>query len=194
RWPARLRPSDRRRERTGGSRTRVVDAPVHFRNGGGHPRQHRLRAPTGAAQPGRGGAAGGPALHRRELRHRHRQPARLGSLADPERAPRPAPVHLDGRGDRAGPAPGLAAASHLHRSPLRPFAGRPALLLGSVGWLPGRLRPAADLPLDSLLAVWRGRVLAARPEPVTLESKGAWVALSWGVIFGLLALRSTRWR
>ena len=53
---------------------------------------------------------------------------------------------------------------------------------------------AADMPLDSLLAVWRGRVLAARPEPVTLESKGAWVALSWGVIFGLLALRSTRWR
>ena len=53
---------------------------------------------------------------------------------------------------------------------------------------------AAAIPLDSLLAVWRGRVLAARPEPVTLESKGAWVALSWGAIFGLLALRSTRWR
>jgi hypothetical protein len=57
-----------------------------------------------------------------------------------------------------------------------------------------QLAAAAGIPLDSLLAAWRGRVLAARPKPVTLDSRGAWVALTWGAIFGLLALRSTRWR
>jgi len=57
-----------------------------------------------------------------------------------------------------------------------------------------QLATAAGIPLGSLLDVWRGRVLAARPKPVTLEFNGAWVALTWGVIFGLLALRSTRWR
>jgi hypothetical protein len=57
-----------------------------------------------------------------------------------------------------------------------------------------QLETAAGVPLDSLLSVWRMRVLAARPRPVTLEPKGAWLALMWGVVFGVLALRSTRWR
>ena len=42
--------------------------------------------------------------------------------------------------------------------------------------------------------VWRARVLAARPRPVTLNPRGAWVALMWGLVFGLLAFGSTRWR
>jgi len=77
----------------------------------------------------------------------------------------------------------LGGPAAFHR--LTAAAGRP---------VDAQLEVAAGMPLDSLLAVWRGRVLAARPKPVTLESSGAWVALSWGAIFGLLALRSTRWR
>jgi len=57
-----------------------------------------------------------------------------------------------------------------------------------------QLAAAAGLPTDSLLLVWRSRVLAARPSPVTLNARGAWVALMWGLVFGMLAFGSTRWR
>jgi len=29
---------------------------------------------------------------------------------------------------------------------------------------------------------------------VTIDRRGAWMALAWGVVFGLLALRSGKWR
>ena len=64
-------------------------------------------------------------------------------------------------------------------------AGRP---------LTQRLAIAAEVPLDSLLHRWRDLVIAARPHPVTLAARFAWAALGWSVVFGLLALRSTRWR
>jgi len=57
-----------------------------------------------------------------------------------------------------------------------------------------QLATAAGMPADSLLMVWRSRVLAARPRPVTLNPRGAWVALMWGLVFGMLAFGSTRWR
>src|SRR5437762_2438136 len=57
-----------------------------------------------------------------------------------------------------------------------------------------QIAAAAGMPADSLLLVWRARVLAARPRPVTLNARGAWVALMWGLVFGLLAFGSTRWR
>lgn len=57
-----------------------------------------------------------------------------------------------------------------------------------------QLAAAAGISTDSLLALWRTRVLAARPSPVTLNPRGAWMALLWGLVFGLLAFGSTRWR
>ena len=64
-------------------------------------------------------------------------------------------------------------------------AGRP---------LAERLASAADMPLDSLIQRWRSAVLLARPTPVTFTPPIGWVALGWATLFGLLALRSTRWR
>lgn len=60
--------------------------------------------------------------------------------------------------------------------------------------LADRLSAASGLSPDSLLATWRARVLAARPLPVTLSLAGAWAALAWVLVFGALALQSTRWR
>jgi len=57
-----------------------------------------------------------------------------------------------------------------------------------------RLSAAAGMPLDSLLQQWRRLVIAERPRPVPVTRSSAWMALGWGVLFGLMALRSTRWR
>jgi hypothetical protein len=57
-----------------------------------------------------------------------------------------------------------------------------------------RLATAAGVSPDSLLGTWHAAVMAARPRPVTVEPGGGWMALAWGVAFGLLALRSSRWR
>src|SRR5882762_450832 len=57
-----------------------------------------------------------------------------------------------------------------------------------------RLAIATAVPLDSLIHQWRNLVIAARPHPVTLSARFAWAAVGWSVVFGLLALRSTRWR
>lgn len=57
-----------------------------------------------------------------------------------------------------------------------------------------RLALAAGMPLDSLIQRWRRAVLSARPTPVTLTPPIGWVALGWATLFGLLAIRSTRWR
>ena len=60
--------------------------------------------------------------------------------------------------------------------------------------LPARLAAAARQPLDSLIGRWRAKVMAARPRPVTFAATIGWTALGWTLIFGFLALRSTRWR
>lgn len=57
-----------------------------------------------------------------------------------------------------------------------------------------RLSQAAGVPLDTLLARWRSEVLASRPAPVALPPFGPLVGLGWTVLFGLGALRSSRWR
>ena len=57
-----------------------------------------------------------------------------------------------------------------------------------------RLAAAARISSDSLIRRWRSAVVAARPRAVPIGPAGAWMALSWAVVFGLLALRSTRWR
>ena len=77
-------------------------------------------------------------------------------------------------------------------------AGGPAAygrLIRSVGRpLSERFAIAAGLPADSLAWRWRAAILAARPKTVTLAALSGWAALGWVVVFGLLALRSTRWR
>ncbi|HEV8264682.1 MAG TPA: hypothetical protein VGQ06_07010 [Gemmatimonadales bacterium] len=57
-----------------------------------------------------------------------------------------------------------------------------------------RLAAASGVETDSLVAAWRNAILGARPQPVAVEPRGAWVALAWGIVFGLVALRSSRWR
>lgn len=57
-----------------------------------------------------------------------------------------------------------------------------------------RLAAASGVSADSLLRSWHASILAARPRPVTVDPHAAWMALCWGIAFGLLALRSSRWR
>lgn len=75
---------------------------------------------------------------------------------------------------------GPHAFSHLSQSAGQPFERRLAV--------------ASGLPIDSLLRRWRSEIIAARPKPVTIAASFGWTALGWAVVFGLLALRSTRWR
>ncbi|HTS88122.1 MAG TPA: hypothetical protein VMG41_06480 [Gemmatimonadales bacterium] len=67
------------------------------------------------------------------------------------------------------------------------------LLSGSGGPV-GQLSAASEIPLDSLLAQWRRRVLSARPTPVTLPHYGVLLGVGWILVLGLCASRSSRWR
>jgi len=60
--------------------------------------------------------------------------------------------------------------------------------------LAARLSAAATVPLDSLLAIWRGRVMAAEPPSTRVGPVAGWLSLIVVVLTGTLALRSTRWR
>jgi hypothetical protein len=57
-----------------------------------------------------------------------------------------------------------------------------------------RLASAAGIPLDSLVRRWRARAIAARPAPLTLSWGASVAAMGWTIIFGICALRSSRWR
>ncbi len=60
--------------------------------------------------------------------------------------------------------------------------------------LDARLELAAGLPVDTLVARWRARILSAHPKTVAADMRSAWAAVVWGVAFTMAALRSTRWR
>ncbi|HXH63617.1 MAG TPA: hypothetical protein VNG95_05495 [Gemmatimonadales bacterium] len=60
--------------------------------------------------------------------------------------------------------------------------------------LADRLEDAAGVPADSLIAVWRNRVTALAPMSAKVPARSAWAAFGWAVVFGVLALRSSRWR
>lgn len=72
--------------------------------------------------------------------------------------------------------------------------GYARLMADSAAPMPARLRAASGLPLDSLLTLWRASVIAARPNPVELPLFGPLVGLGWAAVFGVCALRSSRWR
>ena len=57
-----------------------------------------------------------------------------------------------------------------------------------------RFAAASGMSADSLVLRWRAAILAGRPRTVTLATASGWMALAWAIAFGLLALRSTRWR
>jgi hypothetical protein len=57
-----------------------------------------------------------------------------------------------------------------------------------------RLSSAAGAEIDSLVAVWRNDVLAARPRPLALPWWASFAAIGWTAFFGFCALRSSRWR
>ena len=75
---------------------------------------------------------------------------------------------------------GPGAYDRLVASPDRPIADR--------------LEAAAGVSDDSLIATGRARALVARPQPVTLNTAGAWAAFAWVLVLAATALRSTRWR
>jgi hypothetical protein len=60
--------------------------------------------------------------------------------------------------------------------------------------IPSRLRVAAALPLDSLLATWRARIIAARPPAPSVPLADGLLALLWIGVLATCALRSSRWR
>jgi hypothetical protein len=68
------------------------------------------------------------------------------------------------------------------------------LMADSLAPMAARLADASGAPLDSLLGLWHAAVVGARPKPVAIPPFGAAVGLGWGVVLGLLALRSSRWR
>ena len=57
-----------------------------------------------------------------------------------------------------------------------------------------RLASAAAIPLDSLVARWRARALAARPASLVVPWWAGVFAMVWTAIFALCASRSSRWR
>ncbi len=57
-----------------------------------------------------------------------------------------------------------------------------------------RLAAAAGIPRDSLIAVWRERILAAAPPQVIMTGRTGVTAMAWSLLLVFLALRSTRWR
>ena len=67
------------------------------------------------------------------------------------------------------------------------------LVEGSPG-AAGRLARAADRPIDEVMLGWRDRVQDARPQVnAGIARAGLW-SMFWLLGFGLLAMRSTRWR
>jgi hypothetical protein len=100
------------------------------------------------------------------------------------------------RADRLSRPVGNIARQSLARTALV-LGGREAyarLMSDSTAPIPLRLAAAAGLPLDSLLRVWHASVIAARPRPVAVPAFGALAGLGWIAVFGLCALRSSRWR
>jgi hypothetical protein len=57
-----------------------------------------------------------------------------------------------------------------------------------------RLSDASLLPVDSLISVWRSRVIEARPSPASTPTRTAAMALLWCTLLCAVSLRSSRWR
>ncbi len=57
-----------------------------------------------------------------------------------------------------------------------------------------RLAHAAGVDADSLMAVWRDEILAARPKHAAGMGRASATALGWILLLLFLAARSTRWR
>ena len=60
--------------------------------------------------------------------------------------------------------------------------------------LDARLAAAGGAPIDTLIAAWRVRVLAARPSRTPVAPVTALATLAWIIATSALALRSSRWR
>lgn len=57
-----------------------------------------------------------------------------------------------------------------------------------------RIAGAAHASLDDVLIQWRREILAARPPSVALPWWAVSLSLGWATLFGICALRSSRWR
>ncbi len=74
------------------------------------------------------------------------------------------------------------------RDAYRRLVARPSAPIGE------RLASAAGMEIDSVIVRWRNEVLAARPKPLTPPWWASFAAIGWTALFGLCALRSSRWR
>jgi hypothetical protein len=57
-----------------------------------------------------------------------------------------------------------------------------------------RIASAANATLDDVIARWRHGILGSRPPAVALPWWAVSLALAWAAVFGVCALRSSRWR
>jgi hypothetical protein len=60
--------------------------------------------------------------------------------------------------------------------------------------LTARLEGAARMPVDSLVARWRAKLVAARSTSTAIDMTTALSSLFWVGVCACLALRSSRWR
>jgi hypothetical protein len=68
-------------------------------------------------------------------------------------------------------------------------------LVADPGMSPGdALRAASGLTSEELAARWRARLMAAKPTVYSGLGATGGLAVFWFLVFGALALRSTRWR
>ncbi|HEY7377119.1 MAG TPA: hypothetical protein VH542_00390 [Steroidobacteraceae bacterium] len=68
------------------------------------------------------------------------------------------------------------------------LVANPSLPIGA------RVERAAGIGLDSVVTRWRSVLLAARPPRLTVPWWAGIAALGWTALFGLCAVRSSRWR
>lgn len=104
---------------------------------------------------------------------------------------------LEDADPRTLPRPLSPSARALLIDIIREQGGRDAyerLVADSATAIPERLAAIAGVPLDSLVAEWRGAVMAARPRSVTVPWWTAFAAFVWLGVFATCALRSSRWR
>lgn len=69
-----------------------------------------------------------------------------------------------------------------------------ARMLTAPNTVAARLQAASGIPTDSLVRVWRARIMHASAESTTMTPALALMSLFWAATCGALALRSSRWR
>jgi len=73
-------------------------------------------------------------------------------------------------------------------------AGAMQRFLSTRGGIDARIQSAAGVPTDSVVHAWIGRVRGGRKPSDDMSPAIAGFSLAWTLVFGAMALRSSRWR